>query len=369
MTISYLPDTAALLNSDAEALLQCPSCKASSLKLNTENNEARCLSCNASFPFHTEGRWGSLIPAESRSGVKANIQAWWGDLYKQLYADNDAKLTSDIYMEQLVELEDFFQKTDHLAVNEMPISDLDSKKVLEIGSGSGSNSALFKKYGADIISVDITPERVISTSLKFSLIPGGQGRAYQADAERLPFRDNAFDIVYSNGVLHHSEDTAQCVAEVHRVLKPGGLAVLMLYSKHSANFYLNILPRGLGTGYIFRYPQAEWVGLVTEGKPKHGNVKNPITRVYSEKGIKDLLSDFEILNMRKAGYEFDQMAIPRLTQTRRAVMKALGLPLHQGGIPVAGVPRMPPCSLERWLSRYIGFNWDIRARKRADEDS
>jgi len=356
----------ALLSSDIENILQCPSCGSPELSAKASDEQVDCKSCGAVFPVHAEGGWCSFLPQESDTDVKANIQAWWGDLYKQLYAENDAKLSAPEYLRQLDHLEDFFEITDHLAVNEMPIRELSGQKVLEIGSGSGSNSALFKKHGADIISVDITPGRVMSTALKFRLVPGGAGRAYQADAERLPFRDNSFDIVYSNGVLHHSEDTAQCISEVRRILKPGGLAVLMLYSRHSANFYLNILPRGLGMGYFFKHPLAEWVGLVTEGKPKHDNVRNPITRVYSQKGIRDLLSGFKILNMRKAGYEFDQMAIPRLTQIRRAVMKALGFSLHDGGIPVVGIPRMPPTKLERWLSRHIGFNWDIKARKPHD---
>lgn len=354
---------ASLLRSDIENILQCPSCKSPKLITDLAVGEITCGSCRAIYPINSEGGWCSFLPQESDTEVKANIKAWWDDLYQQLYAENDAVLSAEDYLQQLDHLEDFFKKTDHLAVNEMPINELAGKRVLEIGSGSGANSALFKKHGADIVSVDITPGRVISTALKFRLVPGGPGRAYQADAERLPFRDESFDVVYSNGVLHHSEDTGQCISEVLRILKPGGLAVLMLYSRYSANFYLNILPRGLGTGYFFKHPMAEWVGLVTEGTPKHGSVKNPITRVYSEKGIRNLLSDFEIINMRKAGYEFDQMAIPKLTQTRRSVMKALGFPLHQGGIPVAGIPRMPPTKIERYLSRYIGFNWDIQARK------
>ena len=50
-----------------------------------------------------------------------------------------------------------------------------------------------------------------------------------ADAENLPFSDNSFDIVYSYGVLHHSPDTAQAIREVHRVLRPGGSARIMIY--------------------------------------------------------------------------------------------------------------------------------------------
>jgi ubiquinone/menaquinone biosynthesis C-methylase UbiE len=59
-----------------------------------------------------------------------------------------------------------------------------------------------------------------------------------ADAEALPFADNSFDLVYSWGVLHHSPDTARAVREVHRVLRPGGAARLMLYHKYSIVGYM-----------------------------------------------------------------------------------------------------------------------------------
>ena len=54
-----------------------------------------------------------------------------------------------------------------------------------------------------------------------------------ADAERLPFADNSFDIAYSWGVLHHSPDTARAVSEVRRVLRPGGRALVMIYHRAS----------------------------------------------------------------------------------------------------------------------------------------
>lgn len=356
-------DICSQINEDIENVLRCPSCHARTLSYDGKQSDISCRNCAASYVADLTNGWCSLIAKDEESAVKDNIRSWWGDLYNQLYAENDANLTAEIYFEQIAHLEDFFHASDHLAVHEMPLKDLNGQKVLEIGSGAGAHSALFKKHGADIISVDITPERVISTALKLKLVSGGKGRAYQADGENLPFCDEQFDIVYSNGVLHHSEDTEKCIAEVLRVLKPGGLAVLMLYSRHSANVWFNIFPRGVLTRTFFKYPSAEWMGLVTEGKPKHGAVKNPITRVYSERELEGLLRDFDNISLRKAGWEWDQVAIPRLTQTRRWVMRALGFKLHPGGIPVAGVPRMPPMKIERWLSRHIGFNWDIRARK------
>src|SRR5207245_4997879 len=68
------------------------------------------------------------------------------------------------------------------------------------------------------------------------------------DAENLDFNDNSFDLVYSHGVLHHTPDTARAVREIHRVLRPGGRAVVMLYHRNSYNYRVNI--RGLRRGGV-----------------------------------------------------------------------------------------------------------------------
>src|SRR5207302_3127225 len=55
----------------------------------------------------------------------------------------------------------------------------------------------------------------------------------QATALELPFAAASFEYVYSIGCLHHTGDLSRAVAEVHRVLRPGGYAVVMLYNHHS----------------------------------------------------------------------------------------------------------------------------------------
>lgn len=300
---------------------------------------------------------------EPSAANKSDIRAFWGDLYRQLYAENDAGLTSEALEWQIDALEDLFRIREQPCVVEMPLASLAGLRVLEIGSGGGGHSCIFKRHGADVTAVDITPERVASTDLKLRLISGGAGRALQADAENLPFPDDYFDIVYSNGVLHHSLDTERCIEEVFRVLRPGGTTVIMLYSRISSAFMFNIFPRGIVTGEMFRWPEAEWIGRLTEGKPKFGTTRNPITRVYTKRAMESLFSRFEIVSLRKWSFQYDHFCVPRLTQIRRWALQRIGFRLHPGGTIVYGQPCVPDTAIERFLARFLGFGWVLKATK------
>lgn len=354
-----------LVRADAEGLLRCPDCHAAGLDRESEGMLV-CGTCARQFPIDPQNGVLSLFSEDSESGIKSDIRAWWGDLYRQLYAAHETTLSAEALAQGLGDLEDMFRMRGHLAVVEMPLEKLSGLSVLEIGPGSGAHSALFKRHGASVVSVDITPERVVGTAIKLALTSGGKGRSYHADAENLPFRDDSFDIAYSNGVLHHSENTDHCIAEVERVLKPGGKAVIMLYSRHSSTYWFNIVPRAILTLEMFRWPEAQWIGRLTEGKPKFGATKNPITRVYSKRQIKKLFGSFRLVSLRKNSFQFDNFCVPRLTQIRAAILKALGCPAHPGGVLVYGKPTVPDTAPELALGPYLGFSWNIVAEKSSD---
>ena len=324
-----------------------------------------CGACNAIFPADPETGVVAFSAGQIEGGIKGDIQKWWGDLYAQIYQGYDRTLNAQSLDADLDDLEAMFRRNRHVAAVEMGALDLAGKRVLEIGSGAGAHSCLFKRRGADLVAVDLTPTRALSTARKLALARGpGPARAYQADAENLPFRDESFDVVYSNGVLHHSEDTVRCVAEVRRVLKPGGRTVIMLYSRHSANYWLSIVPRGILFGGIFRWSEAEWVGRVTEGTPKFGTTRNPITRVYSARALRKLFADFNVESLRKFSFQFDNFSVPRLTQIRDWALKTLGhKPYRGGGMLVYGKPFYAETGLELALAPLIGWGWAIVARK------
>jgi ubiquinone/menaquinone biosynthesis C-methylase UbiE len=113
------------------------------------------------------------------------------------------------------------------------------KRILEIGCGCGSEAERFARAGASYTAVDLTNAAVNITQRRFQLA-GLKGNFTQGDAENLPFADDSFDIVYSHGVLHHTPDTPRTIREVHRVLAPGGRAVIMLYNQNSFNYQVNL---------------------------------------------------------------------------------------------------------------------------------
>jgi SAM-dependent methyltransferase len=130
----------------------------------------------------------------------------------------------------------------------LPAGSVDGVDVLEIGCGMGTHSELLARAGARLTAVDITPEAVAMTRRRLQLrqLPGD---VREADAERLPFDDASFDLVWTWGVLHHSSSFERCLAEVDRVLRPGGRLFMMVYHRTSAIYYLhNVLIRGLVLG-------------------------------------------------------------------------------------------------------------------------
>lgn len=125
------------------------------------------------------------------------------------------------------------------------------KKVLEVGCGVGTDCLQFARAGADMHAVDLTEKGVEITRRRLAL-NGLSADVRVGDAEALPFEDNLFDLVYSWGVLHHSPDTEKAVSEAHRVLKPKGRFVIMLYNRRSIIAGRLYLHYGLKAGRPFR---------------------------------------------------------------------------------------------------------------------
>ncbi len=131
------------------------------------------------------------------------------------------------------------------------------KRVLEVGCGQGTTLNYLPALGAAMTGLDLSIHSLCQARLGAAELGIAERvRLAQADAEHLPFTDATFDAVLSIGVLHHTPDTAGGVQEIHRVLKPGGLAIVMLYRALVPKWWMTQTMRATSRGidWLARQP-------------------------------------------------------------------------------------------------------------------
>ena len=89
------------------------------------------------------------------------------------------------------------------------------ERILDLGCGDGQLTHRIAANGATVVGVDTSPE-MVAAARELGIV------AMEASAESLPFSDHAFDAVFSNATLHWVRNQDAMLAEVRRVLKPGG---------------------------------------------------------------------------------------------------------------------------------------------------
>lgn len=107
------------------------------------------------------------------------------------------------------------------------------KRVLEIGVGLGTDHLQFARAGAIVTGIDLVPRCIELTGRRMDQ-EQLSSHLHVMDAEHLQFADDAFDVVYSFGVLHHTASAEKAFAEVRRVLRPDGVFIGGLYNRYSA---------------------------------------------------------------------------------------------------------------------------------------
>lgn len=158
----------------------------------------------------------------------ADIEKETGDHYGNLFK----KFDKESYFNEAAEL----LKT-RLEVNNIFPENIQSKIVLDAGCGGGRYSAAWKKLGADkVTGVDFS-EVGISSAIDRLSQTDIEVTYKVEDVLNLSFEDDLFDIVFSNGVLHHSRDLEKGVGDLVRVLKPGGFGWLYLIENPGGYFW------------------------------------------------------------------------------------------------------------------------------------
>ena len=104
-------------------------------------------------------------------------------------------------------------------------SDYAGKQVLDVGCGAGLDMILASRLVGPtgrVRGIDLTAEMVENARSNFVRAGATNANAVVAGSEAIPYDDNTFDVVISNGVLNLSPLKDRSLCEIFRVLKPGG---------------------------------------------------------------------------------------------------------------------------------------------------
>jgi len=177
--------------------------------------------------------------------------------------------------------------------------------VLEIGCGSGRIlTSIAKESNCRCVGVDVTDDAFASLSF-FSRQQGVKVEAVKGDGFSLPFRDESFDVVYSEGVIEHFpiERSEEMVREHVRVCRPGGLVIVSVPNKFA--LVHSLTKRLLGPRFLFA-PEASFSNL-------------ELSRLMRRAGLTTISRDGFAF-----GCQFYMFQAFFLEQTSRSVIKKIG---------------------------------------------
>ena len=214
-------------------------------------------------------------------------------------------------------------------------TDWQGQQVLEIGLGQGAESEQLIRRGAGWSGLDLTTESVerVRTRLALRGLPFSDLR--QGSALDIPWPDDSFDVVFSHGVLHHIPDISRAQAEIHRVLRPGGTLLAMVYARHSLNYQVSIRliwRAALALAYPVRRSslvsgsgmlQQHLVNAEQDGLRHYLQMENfthrstdgplnPYAKVYSRSEVMSDFPDFELLESYKRFLHAPPLPVHRL---------------------------------------------------------
>lgn len=140
-------------------------------------------------------------------------------------------------------------------------------RVLDAGCGTGFLLLPAARVASQVVGVDVAPAMLAEAKRQSEAAGLGNVTLREADVETLPFVDDRFDVVMTRLTLHHYANPRRALAEIYRVLRPGGRVVVcdIIASEDPAKADLhNRLERLRDPSHVRHYPADELTQLVAE---------------------------------------------------------------------------------------------------------
>jgi SAM-dependent methyltransferase len=179
---------------------------------------------------------------------------------------------------------------------------LKTRDVLEIGVGNGSHAQLLAGHARTFTGIDLTEYAVKSTAERMHVF-GVAGTVLRMDAEQMQFLDNSFDFILDLGRYSPRANTRKILEEMHRVLRPGGEALVMVYHRTFWEYYVQGAMLAILSGQIFkREALHESIQRRTDGA---------IARYYRRSEWEQLVSDLLVIkDVRVYGKKAELVPLP-----------------------------------------------------------
>lgn len=147
------------------------------------------------------------------------------------------------------------------------LSSLPQARVLDMGCGAGHASFIAAQNVKQVVAYDLSSQmlEVVAQAAQEKGLDNITTR--QGYAESLPFEDETFDVVISRYSAHHWHDVGRALREVSRVLKPGGVMIIMdvMSPGHVVrDVWLQTVEALRDTSHVRNYSSGEWLALIND---------------------------------------------------------------------------------------------------------
>jgi len=156
------------------------------------------------------------------------VAKYWSDYVRRIKTNGDTWGSKEFFAEIKSQHDQMYGYANRI----LDLASLQGRSLLELGCGIGLDTVSFAKHGARVTAIDLSPS-CLDLAKRWLGYCELEATLEVGNAEDLHYPSNTFDIVVARGLLMFTPNERKVVAEILRVLKPGGVANILLHNRWS----------------------------------------------------------------------------------------------------------------------------------------